>query len=100
MPSSTAAPSAAPDSDWNFMPPSDMVDSFEPKIAKWAAAEGRMIGAFDDSNRQQHMAVVRQTLGCHVDVAEIYSPPRICVTAKSMGLREGFSLDLTAPRAN
>ena len=30
-------------------------------------------------------------------ISEVYSPPRVTTMAESMGLRGGFSLDLTAP---
>ena len=30
-----------------------------------------------------------------IDVAEIYSPPRLAVTAKELELKAGWSLDLT-----
>ena len=39
--------------------------------------------------------VVSQMSAMGVDVSEIYSPPRIVALAKTYGLREGFSLDLT-----
>ena len=43
------------------------------------------------------MAVVRKKMGGGVDVAEVYSPPRIVTVAEAAGLRGGFSLDLTTP---
>ena len=43
------------------------------------------------------MKVVRQKLGCKVDVAEIYSPPRVVSAAKQFRSRPEFSLDFTSP---
>ena len=42
------------------------------------------------------MEVVRAKHNSTVDVGEEYSPPRVVLEARKMGLREGFSLDLTA----
>ena len=44
------------------------------------------------------MEVVRAKHGAKVDVGEVYSPPRVVTEAVAMGLRKGFSLDLTARR--
>ena len=44
-----------------------------------------------------HVEVVRRKVKCSNDVSEVYSPPRIVTVAEAAGLREGFSLDLTAP---
>ena len=33
------------------------------------------------------------------DVAEVYSPPRLCATARKMGLKAGFSFDLIGNNA-
>ena len=46
------------------------------------------------------MEVVRAKHKAEVDIGEIYSPVRVVGEAVSMGLRRGFSLDLTAKRAD
>ena len=46
---------------------------------------------------QDDMCVVRKNIGSGVDVAEVYFPPRIVTVAEAVGLRGGFSLDLTVP---
>ena len=66
----------------------------------YAAAEGRMTESMARTGRNRDMEVVREKLGCKVDVGEIYTPPRVCKMAESFGLRPGFSLDFTAPRMN
>ena len=50
------------------------------------------------ADREASMETARKQLGCKVDVGEIYSPPIIVSVAEAMGLRKGFSLDLTCPR--
>ena len=40
-------------------------------------------------------AEMAEMVAAGIDVAEIHSPPRITVKAKEMGLRAGWSLDIT-----
>ena len=51
-------------------------------------------------SRMQSMEVMRDKLGCKVDVSEVFSPPMIAAMAHEVGLRRGFSLDLTCKRAD
>ena len=53
-------------------------------------AAGSMRGHLNNINVGFVQAVMEE-----MDVAEVYSPPRIADMAKKMGLRAGWSLDLT-----
>ena len=53
-----------------------------------AKQRGEIIG-------QQMEAEIRRMLLCHMDMAEIYSPPRVATMAKKLVLRVGWSFDLT-----
>ena len=44
--------------------------------------------------------MVKEQCLCHVDVDEIYSPPRVVPEAVKQGLRGGLSMDLTATDEN
>ena len=68
--------------------------------SSWIAGQDAAMDSLSRSSRNQHMEVVRAKLGCQVDVAEVYSPPRVCAMAEEMGIRPGFSLDFTSPRAD
>ena len=59
--------------------------------------ESKVIAAMSQGRLRDDMSVVRRKLGIGVDVAEVYSPPRIVTVAEAAGLRGGFSLDLTVP---
>ena len=49
-----------------------------------------------ESDCIRHMECVRKKLGCRAAIGEIYSLPRAVTVAQAMGVRDGFSLDLTA----
>ena len=47
-------------------------------------------------NREAQLnATMAKMLRSKMEVAEVYSPPRVVAMAKQMGLRQGWSLDLT-----
>ena len=48
-----------------------------------------------ESRVRELESVTRQMSIMGVDVAEIYSPPRVVALARKYGLRPGFSLDVT-----
>ena len=47
------------------------------------------------SKQQSNLGTMLNMLISHIQVAEVYSPPRVVEAAKAMGLRGGWSLDLT-----
>ena len=57
------------------------------KIVKFGDDESRVIGALAQGRLQDDMAVIRKKIGSGVDVAEVYSPPRIVTVAEAAGLR-------------
>ena len=96
----------SPSSDWNFQPEphagpisvqaevrrieNAMIDSVHThSSAKGDAAKGRMKESFALMNRRSDMEVIRENLGCKVDVGEIYSPPRVLLNGRANGTPEG-----------
>ena len=63
----------------------------------WNRGKDMAMDALSAGARLEHMEVVRRKLKCTNDVREVYSPPCIVIVAEAVGLRGGFSLDLTAP---
>ena len=64
---------------------------------KWNKDVMNIENKLSDGDRLRNMECVKQKLGCKVAIGEIYSPPRVVTVAQAMGVRDGFSLDLTAP---
>ena len=67
--------------------------------AKWAkrainVIEQRMMAEGDNLGSMLN-SVMMKMLGKEMDVAEVYSPPRVTAMAQKMGLRAGWSSDLT-----
>ena len=69
----------------------------KPRRVRLGDDEARMVNALSQGRVMDDMSVVRKKIGHGVDVAEVYSPPRIVTVAEAAGLRGGFSLDLTVP---
>ena len=70
------------------------------RTARWDDGEVRDLDMLSSQTQEDAMEVVRAKHNAGVDVGEIYSPPRVVAEAEAMGLRKGFSLDLTAKRAD
>ena len=70
------------------------------RYGDWNEDETTMQKEFDKSRHLSNMEMVRETLKCRTDLAEIYSPPRIVDHAKRTKMRGGFSLDFTVPEAD
>ena len=94
-------------SSWQTMPGQGDLTAAQLSIAQSSATslhagdeEKMAMDALDSESRLEHMQVIRDKLGCKVDVTEVYSPPRIRSMAKDMGLRPGLSLDFTSVRAD
>ena len=64
---------------------------------KWQKDERRVMGELERVRRLEDMSVVGRRLGARVDMSEIYSVPRVAAKAGELGLRQGFSLDLSCP---
>ena len=62
------------------------------KAIYWLEARGE---SGDTAKQRQLDKMMMSMLVDNTQVAEIYSPPRVAKIAKSMGLRAGWSLDLT-----
>ena len=56
------------------------------------------MGDLKDQIQENAMEAIRAKQDSEVDVGDVYSPPRMVTEAVAMGLRKGFSLDLTAKR--
>ena len=65
--------------------------------AKCESGEVEAMEGLEAEGRINNMETMRKKHGCHNDLSEVYSPPRIVTVAQAAGLRGGFSLDLTAP---
>ena len=48
--------------------------------------------------KQDDMQALRKRLGVHLDLAEVYSPPRVHQVLRELKMIPGHSLDLTVPR--
>ena len=59
--------------------------------------ERRMAEMFRQDEGLRDMMVVREKLGCRNDLSEVYSVPRVAEVAAELGLKHGFSLDLSRP---
>ena len=68
----------------------DKIQSYIGRAQAVRTTSEKHIGKLEKDIRHQMMKLMAEDM----DVAEIYSPPRIAVKAKEMGLRAGWSLDL------
>ena len=64
---------------------------------RWNQGEDVAMDALSAGARVEHMEVVRRKLKCTTGASKVYCPPCIVTVAEAAGLREGSSLDLTAP---
>lgn len=62
-----------------------------------AEQKDRVTQAIRVSRVAEDIAIVENFLGSKKDIAEVYSPPRMTLEGKAMGLRCGFAFDLTVP---
>ena len=64
--------------------------------ARWADGEAEHMGVLKNQIQEDAMEVIRAKHDSKVDVGEVYAPTRVVTEAAAMGLKKGFSLDLTA----
>lgn len=69
----------------------------KPKQHGWQQKMKEDLDAVKKAVRKQDMEAMREAIGVDHDVAEVFSPPRVSDAALQLGMRPGYSRDLTVP---